>query len=102
MPDHIHIFMDMRPDQSVSDLLQEIKSASSRWINECKKVKGKFEWQSGYGGFSYRKSDVPQIINYINNQKKHHSKKSFLQEYKEWLEEFEVEYDERYIFHEPI
>lgn len=99
MPDHLHIVVGMRPTQSVSDLLQDIKGASSKWINDNNLVKGKFQWQEGYGAFSYNKSSLPKLIEYVMNQEKHHQKKTFLQEYKEFLDAFELEYDERYIFH---
>jgi REP element-mobilizing transposase RayT len=102
MPDHIHVLVGMRPTQSISDLLQDIKGSSSKWINEKKFLKVKFEWQEGYGAFSYSKSQVNNVINYIKNQEQHHSIKSFRQEYLEFLELFEVAYDERYIFKDPI
>ena len=98
MPDHIHILFGLRPAQSISDLLQDIKGNSSKWINEKKFIKGKFSWQEGYGAFSYRKSDISQIINYIRNQQEHHRRKSFTEEYLELLKEFNIDYDERYIF----
>lgn len=100
MPDHLHIAIGMRPNQSLSDLLQDIKGSSSKWINDNKLVQGKFQWQEGYGAFSYNKSSLPKLIEYVKNQKLHHQKKPFLQEYKEFLDLFEVEYDERYIFQE--
>ena len=98
MPDHIHIFFGMRPIQSLSDLMQDIKADSSRWINEKKFIKGKFSWQEGYGAFSYGKSQIPQVIEYIQRQEEHHKKKTFSEEYKDFLEKFDVKYDERYIF----
>jgi len=97
-PDHIHVFLGMRPSQSLSDLIQDIKGSSSRWINEKKLASGHFSWQEGYGGFSYSKSHVDQVIDYIKNQEIHHRKKSFMEEYLEFLEKFEIPYDERYIF----
>jgi putative transposase len=100
MPDHLHIAIGMQPTQSLSDLMQDIKGSSSKWINENNYCKGTFRWQEGYGAFSYNKSLLPRLINYIKNQKKHHSKKTFLEEYKEFLEAFEVEYDARFIFKE--
>lgn len=102
MHDHIHIFIGMRPTQSLSDLLQDIKGNSLKWINEKKFLKVKFEWQEGYGAFSYSKSQVNNVINYIKNQEEHHTKKTFRQEYLEFLKLFEIDYDERYIFKEPI
>ncbi|MFD2600852.1 MULTISPECIES: IS200/IS605 family transposase [Flavobacterium] len=100
MPDHIHIFIGMRPNQSVSDLLQDIKRNSSLWINQKGFVNGKFEWQEGYGAFSYGKSQVKAVIDYIENQENHHKKISFREEYIDFLQKFEIEYDERYIFNE--
>jgi REP element-mobilizing transposase RayT len=102
MPDHLHIFIGMRPTQSISDLLQDIKGSSSKWINEKKFLKVKFEWQEGYGAFSYSKSHVNNVINYIKNQENHHKKETFKEEYLKFLKVFEIEYDERYIFKEPI
>jgi len=98
MPDHLHIVIGMRPSQSLSDLMQDIKGGSSKWINDNKMVTGKFQWQEGFGAFSYNRSALPKLIEYVKNQKKHHGTKTFLQEYKEFLEVFEIEYDERYIF----
>ena len=100
MPDHLHIVIGMRPSQSLSHLMQDIKASSSKWINDNKLVKGKFQWQESYGAFSYNKSSLPKLIEYVKNQKIHHQKKTFLQEYKEFLDVFEVAYDERYLFHE--
>ncbi len=101
MPDHVHVFFGMRPTQSLSDLLQDIKGGSSKWINKNKFINGHFEWQEGYGAFSYSKSHVDQVISYIRNQEEHHRKQTFLEEYKDFLEKFEVEFDERYIFKQP-
>jgi REP element-mobilizing transposase RayT len=98
MPDHVHIFIGMRPTQSISDLMQDIKGSSSKWINEKKFLKVKFEWQEGYGAFSYSKSHVDNVINYIKNQEEHHKKESFRDEYLNILNRFEVDYDEKYIF----
>jgi putative transposase len=98
MPDHIHILFGMRPTQSLSDLMQDIKGDSSKWINQNGFVAGKFSWQEGYGAFSYSKSHVINVINYINNQEKHHKKITFIEEYNDFLEKFEVDHDDRYIF----
>lgn len=102
MSDHIHILIGMRPTQSISELMQIIKANSSKWINEKKFLKVKFEWQEGYGAFSYSKSHVQNVIKYIQNQEERHKIKTFQEEYLEFLEAYEVEYDERYIFKEPI
>jgi len=98
MPDHIHILFGMRPTQSISDLLQDIKGNSSKWINDKRFVRGKFSWQEGYGAFSYSKIQLPSLIQYIEKQQDHHVKKLFIEEYKELLDDFGVEHDERYIF----
>lgn len=100
--DHIHIFIGMRPTQSVSDLLQDIKGSSSKWINENNFLNTKFEWQSGYGAFSYSKSHVQNVINYIANQEEHHKKESFRKEYLNSFKDFEIDYDENYIFKDLI
>ena len=100
MPDHMHIVIGMRPTQSISDLLQDIKGSSSKWINDNKLVKGKFQWQEGYAAFSYSKSALPKLIEYVKNQEEHHRRKKFSDEYKEFLKAFEIEYDENYIFKE--
>ena len=102
MPDHIHILLGLRPYDSISSLAKIIKSESTKWINNEGFTKKKFCWQEGYGAFSYGKSQVPDVIRYIENQETHHHKQSFLQEYRQFLDLFEVEYDERYIFIEPI
>ena len=98
MPDHIHVVFGMRPIQSLSDLLQDIKGSSSKWINDKGYVKGKFSWQEGYGAFSYSKSQLSRVITYIENQEQHHKEITFIEEYKEFLKQFEIEYDEKYIF----
>lgn len=101
MPDHIHIFIGMRPTQSISALIQNIKTETSKWIKQ-QKLNSHFAWQEGYGAFSYSRSHVSNVIRYIQNQEKHHEKKTFLEEYRKMLEAFEVDYDKQYIFIEPI
>ena len=100
--DHVHILIGYRPHQALSDLLQDIKGSSSKWINENKLTNSKFAWQEGYGAFSYSYSHLKRVINYIKNQESHHKKTAFMDEYKAFLEAFKVEYDERYILKEPI
>jgi putative transposase len=102
MPDHIHIFIGMRPHQSISDLVQNVKTESSKWVKAQKFCKGSFGWQEGYGAFSYSRSHVPNVIRYIQNQEIHHRKETFLEEYRRMLKVFEIEYDEQYIFKESI
>lgn len=97
MPDHIHILFGMRPTQSLSDLMKHVKQDSSKWINSKGFINGKFSWQSGYGAFSYSKSEVLNVINYIKNQELHHQKLTFQEEYLQLLKEFNIEFDERYI-----
>jgi putative transposase len=101
MPDHIHIFIGMRPDQSISSLIQNVKTESSKWIKTQNLCSQPFAWQEGYGAFSYAKSQVNDVIRYIKNQETHHQKETFLDEYRKYLNAFEVEWDERYIFKEP-
>ncbi len=98
MPDHIHILLGINPDISISELMKTIKSNSSKFINEKKFVSGKFQWQEGYGAFSYGQSQLPILINYIKNQEEHHKKKTFKEEYIEFLRKFEIEYNEKYLF----
>jgi putative transposase len=98
MPDHIHVFFGMRPTQSLSDLMQDIKGDSSLWINKKEFVRGRFSWQEGYGVFSYSKSNVNDVIDYIKNQEIHHRKRTFIEEYHDFLKKFEVDFDEQYIF----
>ncbi len=98
MPDHVHILFGFRPSQSLSDLMQDIKGSSSKWINEKRFIKGKFSWQEGYGAFSYSKSELPKVIQYIRNQEEHHKKRTFIEEYEDLLKEFEIEYDKRFVF----
>ena len=101
MPDHIHIFIGMRPHQSISSIVQNVKTESSKWIKAQKLCKDPFNWQEGFGAFSYSKSHVSSVIRYIQNQEIHHRKELFLDEYRKMLKLFEVEFDEKYIFKEP-
>jgi putative transposase len=98
MPDHTHLLIGLKPAQSISDLVRDIKAGSSGFINEKKWVIGKFSWQEGYGAFSYSKSQLNNVIKYIQNQEEHHSCKNFREEYLEFLNEFEIVYNETYLF----
>ena len=100
MTNHIHIFIGMKPIQSIADLLQDIKQSSSKWINNQRFVAGRFSWQSGYGAFSYSHSQIDSVVKYIQNQQQHHKKKSFQQEYIEFLEKHGISYNQKYIFKE--
>lgn len=97
IPNHIHVFIGYKPHQLVPDLLQDIKGSSSGWINNKGFVKGKFQWQEGYGAFSYSHSQIDIVAKYIHNQEKHHRRKSFREEYLEFLEQFNISFDDRYI-----
>ncbi len=98
MPDHVHLLIGLRPTQSLSDLMQDIKGSSSKWINENRFIHGKFSWQEGYGAFSYSKTELPYIISYINHQQEHHTRRTFQEEYLSLLKEFDIEYDNRFVF----
>lgn len=98
MPDHVHLLIGMRPTQALSDLMQKLKQDSSKWINDKKLTGSRFAWQEGYGAFSYGKSQLPAVINYIANQEEHHRTRTFLEEYRRFLDTFEIKYDEQYLF----
>lgn len=98
MPDHVHIFFSYHPAQPLPDLLRDIKSNTSKFINEKQWFAGKFEWQEGYGAFSYSRSHIDNVIKYINNQEEHHKKFSFKDEYLKLLEKFGINYNEKYLF----
>ena len=98
MPDHIHAFVGLKPAISISDLVRDMKNNSSNFVNDRKFVKGKFSWQDGYGVFSYSHSHIQNVYNYILNQEKHHKKKTFREEYLEFLKKFEIGYNEKYLF----
>lgn len=100
MPNHIHIFIGYKPHQLIPDLLQEIKRDSSIWINKKSFVKGHFNWQAGYGAFSYSHSHIDKVVKYIKEQKQHHKKRTFKEEYLALLRKFNIEYDEKYILHD--
>ena len=97
-PDHTHILVGFRPSISISDLVRDIKSVSSKFINEEKLLKQQFNWQDGYGAFTCSHSQITAVANYIKNQPVHHKSSSFKEEYLHFLEKFGVEYDERYLF----
>ena len=98
MPDHIHIFIGMKPSCCLSDLVREVKKSSNNFINENKLSKFKFSWQEGYGAFSYSHSQIDAVAKYILNQKEHHRKVTFKEEYVDFLKKFEIEHDEKYLF----
>lgn len=98
MPDHIHLLIGLKPDCMLSDLVRDIKSSTSKWINEKKWVLGRFEWQTGFGAFTVGQSQLQTVVNYILKQEEHHKKKSFRQEYINFLEAYQIEFRQEYIF----
>lgn len=100
--DHVHCFVGLKPVVSVSELLKTVKAKSSKYINDNQLTTERFEWQEGYGVFSYSRSHIDRVYQYIQNQEAHHKKQTFRDEYIEFLKAFNIEFDEQYIFHEPI
>lgn len=96
--DHVHVFFGLPVNRSLSDFMRAIKASSSKWVNEQKFIPGKFRWQSGYGAFSYSKSQRSTVIQYIMNQEKHHKTASFQEEYLKIMKDFDLEYDSKYLF----
>jgi putative transposase len=97
-PDHIHFFIGMKPSCCLSDLVREIKKSSNDFIKEKKFTKFKFQWQGGYGAFSYSHSNLDNVIKYIMNQKEHHKTKTFKEKYMQFLKKFEIEFKDEYLF----
>ena len=98
MADHVHLLIGQSPDSALSDLVKDVKVASSRLINDKRWVRGHFNWQRGFGAFSYSRSQVSTVAKYIENQERHHAKRSFRDEYLALLKKFDVEYDPAYVF----
>jgi REP element-mobilizing transposase RayT len=98
MSDHLHILIGLRPAMALADLVRDIKCDSSEWVNRKKLSRGKFAWQEGYGAFSYGHSQMDMIIRYIQNQERHHKRRSFKDEYLGLLQKFEIEFKEEYVF----
>ena len=98
MPDHIHLLIGYKPSISISDLVRDIKSNSSAFINRKRFIDKKFNWQSGFGAFSYGQSQIPDVIRYIENQQEHHKHQTFKEEYIQMLNNFNIEYDSEYLF----
>ena len=97
-PDHTHILLGLHPSVSVSDITRDIKANSSKFINGKKWIRGKFNWQDGFGAFSYAKSQIDNVVKYILNQPFHHKKKTFKEEYLEFLRKFDIDFDPQYLF----
>ncbi len=98
MPDHTHLFVGFKPTILISDFVKEVKVESNEFINDKKWIREKFNWQEGYGVFSYSHSHIDKVIKYVLNQEKHHQRKTFRQEYHELLEKFEIPFEEKFLF----
>ncbi len=98
MSDHIHLFFGMKPNTALSDLIRDVKSNSTKWINEKRFLRAKFLWQEGFGAFSYGHSQIDKVAKYIQNQKEHHKKRRFKEEYLMLLKKFEIDYNYEYLF----
>jgi len=97
-PDHTHVLIGLHPSVAVSDMARDIKASSSKWINENRWIKGNFKLQEGFSAFTYSKSQIDTVVNYILNQREHHKKKTFREEFLDFLEKFNVDYNEKYLF----
>jgi len=97
IPNHLHIAVGYKAHQLIPDLLQDVKGCSSKWINEKRFVRGKFNWQSGYGAFSFSHSHIDRVVKYIANQEQHHKKKHFREEYIDLLKKYDLPYNEKFI-----
>lgn len=100
--DHVHCFLGLKPSVSVSEIMQTVKAKSSKWLNQSDLLSHRFEWQPGYGCFSYSHSHINRVFKYIKGQEEHHKAVSFREEYIQLLKAFEIEYDEKFIFSEPL
>ena len=98
MSDHLHTLIGLRPAKALADLVRDVKSDSSYWVNKKKLARGKFAWQEGYGAFSYGHSQLDRIVRYIMNQEKHHQRRSFRDEYLTLLRKFEIDFKDEYVF----
>jgi len=96
--DHLHVFFELPMTVNISEVMRDLKANSSKWINDNGFFRGRFQWQDGYGAFSYSRSQRDEVIKYIINQEKHHAKRSFQEEYQELLQKFDVSFDENYLF----
>ncbi|WP_159467248.1 IS200/IS605 family transposase [Dyadobacter sp. 3J3] len=100
--DHVHCFFGLNPAVSISDVMRSVKAKSSKWVNESGILQDRFEWQKGFGAFSYSHSHVDSVFRYIQNQEEHHKKRSFSEEYLELLTKFETEHNKKYLFEDLI
>ncbi|GAB3668777.1 hypothetical protein GCM10028791_44050 [Echinicola sediminis] len=100
--DHVHCFFSLLPSVTVSEVMKHAKAKSSKWVNEKNLIDHRFEWQKGFGAFTYSKSHVSNVFKYIENQETHHQKLSFREEYIQMLNKFGIPYEEKFIFHPPL
>jgi REP element-mobilizing transposase RayT len=100
MEDHVHCLFNLKPTVALSELMKMVKSRSSKYVNDHQLTRHRFEWQEGYGIFSYSQSQIEDVYRYIQQQEAHHQKRTFLKEYEELLKLFDISYDMNYIFHE--
>jgi REP-associated tyrosine transposase len=98
MPDHTHLLAGLKPSMAVSDLARDVKNGSSNFVNRKGWVAGRFSWQEGFAAFSYGHSQISDVIQYIHNQPQHHARRSFRDEYLQFLRRFEIEHEEKFIF----
>jgi REP element-mobilizing transposase RayT len=96
--DHVHLFLGLNPKISISETVKELKRSSSILINEKSLFSGRFEWQEGYGGFSYGHSQIEKVYKYILEQEIHHNKRTFREEYLEFLDRYEIRFEDQYLF----
>jgi len=102
VPDHLHLFVGLHPKQSISEMMQFVKGDSSEFVNKKNFTERKFSWQEGFGAFSNSHSQIDRVVKYINNQKTHHQKITFKDEYIGMLKDYKVDYNEKYVFNELI
>jgi REP element-mobilizing transposase RayT len=95
--DHVHLLVGIKPVHAIADLVKETKRVSTEWVRDAKRIRG-FAWQEGYDAFSVSKSAVPSVREYIQQQEKHHKKRTFQEEYREFLEKHGIDFDERYLW----
>lgn len=100
MPDHVHVFIGLNPKESPSNCMKIMKQSSSEWINKERLTSSRFSWQEGFGAFSYGRSQIDAVYKYIEKQKDHHQKKSFINEYKEFLKAYDIHFEDKYLFKE--
>ena len=98
MPDHTHIFIGLHPAQSIAKLVEETKTATTKFIKKQTWMPYAFSWQKGYGAFAYSRSQIDAVCKYVNNQEEHHRKRTFRAEYIDFLHKFAIDYDPKYLF----